>query len=85
MIDYKFNEKDLIKEFQTYVDTTYDGHYSKDKFQATEFIIDGGHGTGFCIGCHRRNEEGESEWIQKIGKVEHSTGLRAHLHFQMCR
>ena len=50
MIDYKFNEKNLIEEFQQYVDSTYDGHYSKDKFQATEFIIDGGHGTGFCIG-----------------------------------
>ena len=22
----------------------------KNKFQATEFIIDGGHGTGFCVG-----------------------------------
>ena len=49
-IDYKFNEKNLIDEFQKYIDSTYDSHYSKDKFQATEFIIDGGHGTGFCIG-----------------------------------
>ena len=24
--------------------------YSTNKFQATEFIIDGGHGEGFCIG-----------------------------------
>ena len=49
-IDYKYNEKALLKEFSQYVDKTYDQHYSKDKFQATEFIMDGGHGEGFCIG-----------------------------------
>ena len=49
-IDYKFNEAELIKELQQYVDSTYDQHYSKNKFQATEFIIDAGHGEGFCIG-----------------------------------
>ena len=49
-IDYKYNERELLKEFSSYVDKTYDLHYSKDKFQATEFIMDGGHGEGFCIG-----------------------------------
>ena len=49
-INYKYNEKELLKEFSSYVDNTYDLHYSKDKFQATEFIMDGGHGEGFCIG-----------------------------------
>ena len=49
-IDYKYNEDVLIKQFQEYVDKTYGQHYSKDKFQATEFIIDSGHGEGFCIG-----------------------------------
>ena len=48
-IDYKYNEKELLKEFSLYVDKTYEQHYSKDKFQATEFIMDGGHGEGFCI------------------------------------
>ena len=48
--DYKFNEGDLINEFKEYIDSTYSGHYSKNNFQATEFIIDGGHGEGFCIG-----------------------------------
>ena len=33
-----------------YIDSTYDEHYSTNQFQATEFIIDGGHGEGFCIG-----------------------------------
>ena len=49
-IDYKFDESKLINEFKKYVDSTYGQHYAKDKFQATEFIIDGGHGMGFCIG-----------------------------------
>ena len=49
-IDYKFNEDKLIAEFARYIDSTYNQHYAKEKFQATEFIIDGGHGTGFCIG-----------------------------------
>ena len=49
-VDYKFSEGKLIDEFKQYIDATYNQHYAKDKFQATEFIVDGGHGTGFCIG-----------------------------------
>ena len=50
MIDYKYNEDKTLEELSKYIDSTYDEHYSKNKFQATEFIIDGGHGEGFCIG-----------------------------------
>ena len=49
-IDYKYNENKTLDELSKYIDSTYDEHYSKNKFQATEFIIDGGHGEGFCIG-----------------------------------
>tara|TARA_B100000965_G_scaffold401551_1_gene425673 strand:- start:719 stop:1006 length:288 start_codon:yes stop_codon:yes gene_type:complete len=49
-IEYKYNEDELIKEFKGYVDNTYEQHYSQNKYQATEFIIDGGHGEGFCMG-----------------------------------
>ena len=49
-IDYKYNEDKLIKEFASYIDNTYDQHYSLNKYQSTEFIIDSGHGEGFCIG-----------------------------------
>lgn len=48
--DYKFNEGALIKELQQYIDATYEGHYSKNNFQSTEFISDCGHGMGFAIG-----------------------------------
>ena len=50
MIDYKFNEKELCEQLLEYINKTYDGHYSKNKFQSTEFIVDCGHGEGFCIG-----------------------------------
>jgi hypothetical protein len=50
MIDYKYDEDRLLKEFKDYIDSTYGEHYSLNKFQATEFILDAGHGDGFCIG-----------------------------------
>ena len=49
-VDYKFSEGELCDNLKDYIDATYTEHYSKSKFQATEFIIDGGHGEGFCIG-----------------------------------
>ena len=47
---YKYNEDLTMKEVKKYIDATYNKHYSHNKFQATEFIIDSGHGEGFCIG-----------------------------------
>ena len=47
---YKFNEGEILKEIQTYVDSTYDQHYATGKIQSTEFILDTGHGLGFTIG-----------------------------------
>ena len=49
-IDYRYSEDKLIEELTKYIDATYGEHYAQDKIQSTEFIIDGGHGTGFCIG-----------------------------------
>ena len=50
MIDYKYNEGEILQQVQDYIDETYGEHYSTNKYQATEFIIDGGHGEGFCLG-----------------------------------
>ena len=50
MIDYKFNENEILKEIQKYVDSTYEQHYATGKIQSTEFILDTGHGLGFTIG-----------------------------------
>ena len=49
-IDYKYSEDRILKELAEYIDKTYNAHYSHNKFQATEFIMDSGHGEGFCIG-----------------------------------
>ena len=49
-INYKYNEDKLLKELSSYIDNTYDQHYSLNKYQSTEFIIDSGHGEGLCIG-----------------------------------
>ena len=50
MIDFKYDEDKALVELKSYIDQTYKQHYSQNNFQATEFIIDGGHGEGFCIG-----------------------------------
>jgi|SRR6056300_698204 hypothetical protein len=62
-IDYKFNEGALIEELQNYIDKTYGGHYSKNQFQSTEFIIDCGHGMGFALG-------NVLKYAQRYGKKE---------------
>ena len=49
-LNYKFSEDTAIAELKSYIDNTYSQHYNRNNFQATEFIIDGGHGEGFCIG-----------------------------------
>lgn len=86
LIDYKYNEGELIKEIQAYVDATYDQHYSRNKFQATEFIIDGGHGTGFNIGnmmkyTQRYGRKGDpKEWRKDLMKVIHYAIIQLHVH-----
>jgi hypothetical protein len=60
-IDYKYNEGELIKEFQEYIDSTYGQHYSMNRFQASEFIIDNGHGVGFTAG-------NVMKYVQRYGK-----------------
>ena len=49
-IDYKFNEDKFLKDVKVYIDETYTSHYAKSNKQATENIVDQGHGTGFCMG-----------------------------------
>ena len=49
-VEYKFNEDEVLKKLTAYIDGTYNQHYSTDKIQATEFIIDSGMGEGFCMG-----------------------------------
>ena len=48
-IDYKYDEDKNMKQIMDYIDATYSQHYS-GKYQATDMIIDAGHGAGFCVG-----------------------------------
>jgi hypothetical protein len=47
---YKFKEDIILDDVKSYIDKTYSSHYSSTKKQATEIIIDQGHGEGFCMG-----------------------------------
>lgn len=87
-INYIYNEDKLLKELKDYIDGTYNQHYAKDKFQATEFIIDGGHGTGFCIGnvlkyAQRYGKKGSHDDARKdLMKVLHYALIQLYIHDQ---
>lgn len=85
-IEYKYNEGEFIKEIQAYIDATYSQHYSQNKYQATEFILDAGHGTGFNIGnmmkyTQRYGRKGDpKEWRKDLMKVIHYAIIQLHVH-----
>ena len=85
-VTYKYNEGNILKAISQYIAATYDQHYSRNNFQATEFIIDGGHGTGFCIGnvlkyAQRYGHKGSpQEWRKDLMKVIHYTIIQLHIH-----
>lgn len=83
-IDYKYNERALIEELSQYIDNTYDQHYSLNKYQSTEFIIDSGHGEGFCIGnimkyAQRYGKKGGRNRADLM-KVLHYALFMLHVH-----
>ena len=85
-IDYKYSEDRILNELQSYIDSTYQAHYSQNKFQATEFILDSGHGTGFTIGnilkyAQRYGKKGSREDARKdLLKVIHYGIIALHLN-----
>ena len=85
-VDYKFNEYENLIALKDYVDSTYDQHYSKSKFQATEFIVDSGHGEGFCIGnilkYSQRYGKKEGKNRADLLKVLHYALIALHVHDQ---
>ena len=84
MIDYRYNEDKTLAELKSYIDTTYNQHYSRDKFQATEFIIDGGHGEGFCIGnvlkYAQRYGKKDGRNRKDLLKIIHYAIIMLHVH-----
>jgi len=83
-VEYKFNEGALIQELQSYIDKTYDGHYSKNKFQSTEFIIDCGHGMGFALGNVLKYAQryGKKDGFNRsdLMKILHYALIALHVH-----
>tara|TARA_Y100000114_G_C11528722_1_gene216977 strand:- start:196 stop:462 length:267 start_codon:yes stop_codon:yes gene_type:complete len=47
---YKFNEDKILQTIKEHIDSTYNEHYANNKYQATDIIVDSGHGEGFCLG-----------------------------------
>ena len=84
-IDYKYNEDNTLAELNEYIDSTYDEHYSKNKFQATEFIIDAGHGEGFCIGnimkYAQRYGKKDGKNRKDLLKVIHYAIIALHINY----
>lgn len=85
-MNYKFNEDQLVQELMDYVDKTYDQHYATDKYQATDIIIDSGHGTGFCLGnvikyAKRYGRKGSPKEARKdLMKILHYALIQLHIH-----
>jgi len=86
MSDYKYNEAELVQQLMNYIDNTYDQHYSKNKFQASEFIFDSGHGAGFTIGnimkyAQRYGNKGNTEEARKdLMKILHYGVMALYNH-----
>ena len=49
-MEYKFNEEEILLLVHRHINKTYEQHYSDGKYQATDMIVDAGHGEGFCMG-----------------------------------
>ena len=83
-IEYKFNERRHIIELKEYIDNPYGEHYASDKYQATDVIIDSGHGEGFCMGNIMKyakrygNKDGKNK--NDLLKLLHYAIIMIHIH-----
>ena len=75
---YKFKEDIILDDVKKYIDETYSSHYAKTQKQATEIIIDQGHGEGFCMGNILK-------YAQRYGKKEgkNKKDLMKVIHYAM--
>ena len=84
MNKFRYDEDKYLKELFKYIESTYGEHYSKNKFQATEFIIDSGHGDGFCIGNILKYAQryGKKNGYNRADllKVLHYAIIQLHVH-----
>lgn len=84
MNKFKYDEDVYLEQLYKYIENTYGEHYSTNKFQATEFIIDSGHGDGFCIGNIMKYAQryGKKEGYNKkdLMKVLHYAIIQLYVH-----
>lgn len=85
--EYKFNEGHLVEQVREYINSTYQQHYAGTggkEIQATEFIIDAGHGTGFCIGSIMKYAKryGKKNGYDKkdLLKIIHYAMIQLYIH-----
>lgn len=81
---YKYSEDKIMDQLHAYIDKTYGSHYSKQRFQATEFIVDAGHGMGFCLGnvmkyAQRYGKKGGRNRADLM-KIAHYAIMAMHVH-----
>lgn len=85
-MQFKYNEPALVQELMEYIEDTYGEHYSMNKLQSTEFIVDAGHGVGFTLGniikyAQRYGKKGTSEQARKdLMKVLHYGIMALYIH-----
>jgi hypothetical protein len=85
-VEYIFNESKYLEELKDYIDSTYLAHYSQNRFQTTEIIIERGRGTGFCMGnvdkySNRYGKKGSREDHRKdLMKILHFAILQLYIH-----
>ena len=76
--NYVFNEHKYLDELGEYLKQTYKSHYSQNKFQTTEFIIDCDHGLGFAFG-------NIIKYVQRYGKkgtpADHRKDIMKIMHY----
>ena len=78
--NYKFNERALIEELQTYIDSTYGAHYGQGGLQSSEVIVDRGHGLGFFLG---NVDKYNARYGKKGGPEDHRKDLMKVLHYAL--
>ena len=83
---YKFNEDKIIKQIQNHIDDTYNQHYANQKYQATDIILDAGHGEGFVMGNIMKyamrygKKNGKSD--KDLLKIIHYAIIAIYLNYQ---
>lgn len=83
-IEYRYSEDEILNELKEYIDATYGEHYSRRKFQASEFIFDTGHGVGFTVGNIMKYAQryGKKDGFNRrdILKILHYAVMLLHVH-----